>query len=1088
MPEDEKTLPGTDLLNQGASDMAADRARRISSLHRSVDDLTQEQNRKRLQISTEVDALTKQQQKMTAQLEMERGDFTSETAQGYNTVLKGLGRTINSLATGVKTITVDTGKATTQAISQYGKAISEDISINKTNTIAMALSRATPLFGYFAAKFMETDVFQGAARKIKDKVGSAMSEGLSKAGHGIANIFKKGKDIVKEEREREPATVSDLEKLQQTIEGAAPKLQEGGYIKQGGMVEVHAAEVVTPIDKLLKQIDEAKSADISKKLDKTLSLMSQNLVKLETVVVERDEQQGSIVQTFIKEFQNVRDTKQEGHQKRLLRAILELKVGLIGMTSRMRIAWQRTLIQHPAFRNMLLFSDIMKSAIVSPIKFLFGVRGGYAGDVRGATQTHNVFLKISNILGMTYTTLMPKIDDLIIYTKAAAEALVGEEITPSKQVTYTMFDKIREALTGEKGIEEQKSFSEKMFDRMVEKLELDKGSMAKAGITGFGGFAHPGRVVSSMGVPQEATEKWGATKEWARSKYEQGKDTVVSELEKIRKLKEDQEEREGPHSPSMAENISKTAEMAEKDLKEGKKSDAKFEDLGKKGNKFAKEHLSETKGVRRRLRKLGSKTWDMIVLALGFLQNMMGRVINKFLGFLAPVLQFLGLKKLGTMAAGRAAKGAAGKAAAKGVAGKAATGAAKKGLAGRALGVGGKVLKFGGKLAGAGAGLLVGGAMGAWDAFSAMRDPEGFAGSILTRGLAGFLGGSDTGFAGATHGAMKGGALGAAIGSIVPGIGTLIGGGIGAAAGGILGFVGGKKISEGMSKTFGAIKDMVKGVWNIVIFPYKMLKEGLKSAWVLMKWGFKMTLGKVWESFKTWWEKPGLVQSAMKWIGGTMATIFGYIKMPFVWIGKKLKNMFGSDLLDKISKTVKVVLYNMMFPIVGMKKAYTYLKDKFIEKVSNLPIIGAIFKKVMSTVKDIHEGTLASKLESALNEPASTVPKPVPVPKGFDPSSVVQSVSTRRNNALENYMDTETKRFALDQESRKRGYNELSKQLGEKVDTGSKQTTAAIMMNTNVVASSNSNQMSTSSGGGGGAGPFSSGHGFAQDVTRCNIR
>ena len=68
MPDDEIMRPGTDLLTEGATTMASDRARRISSLHRSTDELVQEQNRKRLQISNEIDTLTKQQQKAAAQL------------------------------------------------------------------------------------------------------------------------------------------------------------------------------------------------------------------------------------------------------------------------------------------------------------------------------------------------------------------------------------------------------------------------------------------------------------------------------------------------------------------------------------------------------------------------------------------------------------------------------------------------------------------------------------------------------------------------------------------------------------------------------------------------------------------------------------------------------------------------------------------------------------------------------------------------------------------------------------------------------------------------------------------------------------
>jgi len=221
MPDYEKMKPGTDILNESANNVASDRAKRINSLHQTVDGLVQEENKKRLQVSNEISSLTKQQQKMLHQLELERGDLTAETAQGYNTVLKGLGQTIQSLSLGIKNITTDTARATSDAVSQYGKAIGEDISINKTNTIAMALSRSTPLFGYFAAKFMETDVFRDTASKIKHKIGGAVSEGLSKAGSTVADVFRKGKDIATEERE--DATLSELQDLKKRITKEPPK-------------------------------------------------------------------------------------------------------------------------------------------------------------------------------------------------------------------------------------------------------------------------------------------------------------------------------------------------------------------------------------------------------------------------------------------------------------------------------------------------------------------------------------------------------------------------------------------------------------------------------------------------------------------------------------------------------------------------------------------------------------------------------------------------------------------------------------------------------------------------------------------------
>jgi len=60
MADKEKMMPGTKILEEGSSQLASDRAKRISSLHRSVDDLVQEQNKKRLQVSNEISSLTKE--------------------------------------------------------------------------------------------------------------------------------------------------------------------------------------------------------------------------------------------------------------------------------------------------------------------------------------------------------------------------------------------------------------------------------------------------------------------------------------------------------------------------------------------------------------------------------------------------------------------------------------------------------------------------------------------------------------------------------------------------------------------------------------------------------------------------------------------------------------------------------------------------------------------------------------------------------------------------------------------------------------------------------------------------------------------
>lgn len=1043
--------PGVDLLQEGAVDMDSYRARRINSLHRSVDELVQEQNKKRLQISNEVNGLTKEQQKMMAQLEFERGEMSNDVAQGYSNVLKGLGRTINSLASGVKNITVDTGKATTQAIGQYGKAISEDININKTNTIAMALSRATPLFGYFAAKFMETDVFQDAASRIKGKIGDAMSQGLSKAGESVSNIFRKGKEVIAEEKERQPATVADLEALKNDMD--LPHLQEGGYVREGGIVEVHAAEVVTPIDKLLKQLDESKNADIARRLNATMTLMSERMNQMETVVVDREQSQKGFIQTFIQEFNSARDTKAESYQRRLLKAVLELKVGLIGMTSRIRIAWQRTLLQHPAFRNMLLFADVMKGAILSPIQFLFGARGGYAGKARRAQQTHNVFQKSSNLLSLIYTSMMPKLDELVAYTKATAEAITGGPVSVTGTAkTYTMFGKIRETLTSRS----LGSSYDNLFQTMIERLGLDKEAMGEAGVTSFGSLLRPGRIGRRMGISKENIMGQFTEEAPGKGFFE----SLKSDISKLRKMKEDQEEREGPHSPSMAENIASTAHATESTAE-------------------------ETRGFKKTVKGWGSRIWDLMLFAGAFLKDMFFKGIGTLKSLITPILSFF------TAGAGTAVAGGIG-----------------TGGIGAALGAG--VAKVGSIASTAAVGLTgvaVGGGMGIWDMISAIREGNatGFVGNWLIRGVAGFLGGTDTGWAGAKRGALKGGALGAGIGTFFGGpIGTAIGGAIGAAAGGMLGFLGGKDISKGISETLSAIGDWASGMWKIVTFPMKVFRESFKATWVIVKWGFNKVFGPAIDAFKEWWNSPGIVSDFLHSIIDFFKKIIDAIKKPFIWIGEKIKAFFSAGFWE----TIKKGMYHMLFPFATLSKVFKYVRDKVDDKIESLPVIGSIYKKVKTAISEVNEGTFASNLEKSLSEESNYKNKSTPtktyqqLPPAFKfmreqrikdkermeayKKRIASDISERSpmmDRLIKSSNYTETKTLEM---SNKR-IERLEKGLGKNIKDGAKQTVQAYVQATNI-SSSNNNSVNNSSGGGGGSGySFTSADKFASDVTRCNI-
>ncbi|MHA1802262.1 MAG: hypothetical protein ACTSWJ_11040, partial [Candidatus Heimdallarchaeaceae archaeon] len=326
----------TDILMNEATTQPSDRAKRINSLHRSIDDISQEENRKRLQISNEIDTLTKQQKKLKTQINLQSDDFIHETAKSYDTVTKSLGETIQNLAIGVKKITADTARATTSAISQYGKAVSEDISINKTNTIAMSLAQATPIYGYFAAKFMETDVFKSATNKIKENIGGAVSSGLRAVGSKIG-IGKKAK-------------VGAID------ESKIPSAQTGGYVKKGGLVNVHAGEIVAPIEKIQK---------------------------------DQRTHQKDLVEMFMDNLKEV--SREKPWQEDLTENIKDMRAALIGSQDKMKIALQKTLTEHPVFSKLMLANEVFQTALVKPIRWLFAVRGGYGGEARKASRSTNVF-------------------------------------------------------------------------------------------------------------------------------------------------------------------------------------------------------------------------------------------------------------------------------------------------------------------------------------------------------------------------------------------------------------------------------------------------------------------------------------------------------------------------------------------------------------------------------------------------------------------------------------------------------------------------------------------------------------------------
>lgn len=320
----------------------------------------------------------------------------SSVQSAMNNVLRKMGETMETFATGMKNVTMSTAEATKSAINQYGKAIGEDIHWNKKNIIAMSLARATPLFGYFAAKFMETDVFQSAAQRMRENIGKAV---------GGAFRFLTGRKKVEEE-----------EKI--------PKMQRGGLVKKGGLVEVHAGEIVAPIEKILDKVDEQIStvkdlAQISKKAQ----LRSLGLMKEFIGTVEEPGKKKGLVKGFVHALAEAERVEEMPIQERQLRALLAIQDAVGGQFDKWSQIWSKFLLEHPSIRTLLFTLNQLYRATAKPLigitYGLFRARGGYQADL---SRAENPMVATAENIGALYVGSMWRLDNIARFTRATAEA------------------------------------------------------------------------------------------------------------------------------------------------------------------------------------------------------------------------------------------------------------------------------------------------------------------------------------------------------------------------------------------------------------------------------------------------------------------------------------------------------------------------------------------------------------------------------------------------------------------------------------------------------------------------------------------
>lgn len=291
-------------------------------------------------------------------------------------ILNQMNRAMMALAQGTKNFAVSSARAVHEGISEYGRAIGEDINYNKKNIVALALSKATPIFGYFAAKFMETDVFKNAFINIKRK----MNEIFSSGWNFVKNKFKRNK--------KSYGATEDYEEI--------PKMKKGGVIKKGGLTKLHAAEVVMPIEKFL---NETKDKIGSNKYVRMLLIQIGNLRDYFKKQFIKD-----LTSAYKKVFKSSKRNKREQTDFNMMRVYME------GQTSRWRAWSQSFLLNHPLIRNLKFGVGLLTKAISSPFKFIFKKRGGYEAMI---PKGSNTFGNMNSILAMTFAQSMYKYDRMI---------------------------------------------------------------------------------------------------------------------------------------------------------------------------------------------------------------------------------------------------------------------------------------------------------------------------------------------------------------------------------------------------------------------------------------------------------------------------------------------------------------------------------------------------------------------------------------------------------------------------------------------------------------------------------------------------
>lgn len=327
---------------------------------------------------------------------------SSNMAKSSSTLMAHLSKMAGAMADQAKLLSTEVAKnaavitkgslkAVADASLQMSRAIGQDINWNKQAIMAQALSKSTPIFGYFAAKFMETDVFKNAADKIKQHIGGA----LQQVGDKFGSVFAKGFDKVRGLFGGK-GNANNIKK-----NFRIPSMAVGGYVAKEGLINVHPAEVIMPIDKVMNLINSRVNGDSFNIGDTIQRLASINRDYMDTYRSDKKDNR-----IFFRTFLDSIQTQNEDMLIEIKRAI----AGNFTLTKQIGMAWQKTLELHPGFRAMVVTGNFFSETMKAPFRMLFRRRGAtYAKDLPRDQQPLTNQMKTLHVI---YTGMMWQFDHI----------------------------------------------------------------------------------------------------------------------------------------------------------------------------------------------------------------------------------------------------------------------------------------------------------------------------------------------------------------------------------------------------------------------------------------------------------------------------------------------------------------------------------------------------------------------------------------------------------------------------------------------------------------------------------------------------